>query len=78
MTLNLANVAVWCQTGRWSSNVSQTATVLLGFSPHQNNLEGLQRKQRQPPVSGSWLEEDDALMSEVRMGDWLEAVERQQ
>lgn len=54
------------------------ATVPLGFSPHHNHLEGFQRKQRQRPVSGSWLEEDAALMSEVRMGDLLEAVERQQ
>lgn len=75
VTLNVASVAVWCQTGRRSSGVSQTAAVLLGFPPHQNHLEGLQRKRRQHPVSGSWLEEDAALMSEVRMGDLLEAVE---
>lgn len=78
MTLKVANVAVWCQTGRWSASVSQTAAVPLGFSPHHNHLEGFQRKQRQHPVSGSWLEEDAALMSEVRTGDLLEAVERQQ
>lgn len=65
-------------TGRWSSGVSQTAAVLLGFPPRQNHLEGLQRKRRQRPASGSWLEEDAALTSEVRMGDLLEAVERWQ
>lgn len=78
VTLKVANVAAWCQTGRWSASVSQTAAVPLGFSPHHNHLQGFQRKQRQRPVSGSWLEGDAALMSEVRTGDLLEAVERQQ
>ncbi len=66
---------------RTALSISETAD-LLGFPHTQPSLgfteNGL--KKRKYPVSGSCVDENALLMSEVRgeCADWLEMIERQQ
>ncbi len=61
-------------------SISETAD-LLGFS--RSTISGFTEngpKKRKYPVSGSCVDENALLMSEVRgeWADWLEMIERQQ
>ncbi len=62
-------------------SISETAD-LLGFPHTQPSLRFTENglKKRKYPVSGSCVDENALLMSEVRgeCADWLEMIERQQ
>ncbi len=69
----------WCQTG-WSEYLK---TLLIYWDFHTQPSLGFTvngPKKRKHPVSGSCVDENALLMSEVRgkWADWLEMVERQQ
>ncbi len=60
-------------------SISKTAD-LLGFSCTTISRVYREQKKRQYSVSGSSVDENALLMSEVRgeLADWLEVIERQQ
>ena len=60
-------------------SISKTAD-LLGFSQPSLGFTENGPKKRKYPVSGSCVDENALLMSEVRgeWADWLEMIERQQ
>ncbi len=77
MILNM--VCCWCQT-EWSEYLKK---LLIYWDFHaQPSLEFTENgpKKRKYPVSGSCVDENALLMSEVRgeWTDWLEMIERQQ
>ncbi len=61
-------------------SISKTADFLLGFSHTTISTTENGQKKRKYPVSGSCVDENALLMSEVRgeWTDWLEMIERQQ
>ncbi len=65
---------------RWAGLGILKTADLLGFSPTTLGFTENGPKKRNYPVSGSCVEENALLMSEVRgeWADWLEMIERQQ
>ncbi len=77
MTFNME--CLWCQTG-WSEYLKK---LLIYWDFHAQPSLGFTEygpKKRKYPVSGSCVDENALLMSEVRgeWEDWLEMIERQQ
>lgn len=72
--LNVVNVAVWVSDGslvfQCFTNCHRAAGILSASKPSRGFTQATSSKRQ--------LEEDPALTSEGRMGDWLEAVERRQ